>query len=112
MSVKQTLETARQLVAGGWVQESYQRGDCFCTVGAINKAAGLQPHGAIFQHGTDKELAFTTQELFARANNLLPDGRDPEPELLEGYIAQWNDMDSTTWQDVLVAFWRALEYCK
>lgn len=85
------LETALKVLDRyGWIQEAY--GDFeegFCIMGAIYQ-------GATQVQGNCGGLA----PLLLRINQTL--GFTPEPSFPEGYIADWNDEENRTEEDVIL----------
>lgn len=97
--VKSVLRKARKLIATGWVQHiywqqsMYGQPECFCSIGAINKALGGQPDAIVDIHGpAGQVIRHLMNNDWAQASDVM----------------FFNDHDTQTKAEVLAAFDKAI----
>lgn len=87
-TVLDVLKGARELVAKGWTQGAFQRGGCYCALGAIIKAA--EPVSEARLVAEDEAVRHLQ-------------------DLVGNYVDEWNDEDYRTQDEVVAAFDKAIE---
>ena len=115
MKIKTTadvLQEARSLLASGnWIQGAYREErdgkECYCALGAVAKACGIQVDGGSFVG----EPTSVQYDNFFHARDALELvlSRNPEDDYV--IVQAFNDAKGRTLQDVLCLFDDAIESC-
>lgn len=93
------LKEAKKIVEAGWCQRLYAEGDNHCAVGAIYAAC---KNPTIAEHMVD---------VFIEANK-IPNSGSGRYFTKTCSISVWNDLKTTTKQDVINAFDKAIEHAQ
>ncbi|MCB1466612.1 MAG: hypothetical protein KDK08_05575 [Rhizobiaceae bacterium] len=100
------LKQARDLIAAGWTQLSYDRivddKQCYCAAGAI-----IETYAPWMAKPSERDHVGCEIALRRLAKTLVPDldGQD----IAQGVIVNWNDTPGRTQDEVLAAFDKAIE---
>lgn len=102
--VGQVLRHARDIVENGWCQYRVKDGDTYCMVGAVNKAYCGNPH-LFHSAGT---ASHTALRLLLDCLPWVPQPDNPDYEWCNQVLPKFNDDSTTTKEDVLKVFDKAL----